>query len=221
MPLRRKEMAVAILSGALTKSQAVRIYAVSHKVVSRWVARFKQGGRARHGRLLVATQKQSPAKRYLFVRAHCRASPPAPDRQAHCHGNRGVTVSRVLRRPGLSRMKDIAPAEPVVRCEYKEPGGLKHIRTKPYTPKTTGKAERFIQTALREWAYARACPTSENRKAHLPEWTHVYNWQRPHGGINSKTPVSRLALNRDNLLRLHIYNPAALVRLTRNLSRLR
>lgn len=81
--------------------------------------------------------------------------------------------------------------------------GLKHIRTRPYTPKTNGKAERFIQTALREWAYARPYPSSEIRKTHLPNWTHMYNWHRPHGGIKSKTPISRLGLNRDNLLRFH------------------
>jgi transposase InsO family protein len=81
--------------------------------------------------------------------------------------------------------------------------GLKHVRTKPYTPKTNGKAERFIQTALREWAYAQAYPTSDRRGEELPIWLHRYNWHRPHGGIKSKTPISRLALTEDNLLRLH------------------
>jgi transposase InsO family protein len=80
---------------------------------------------------------------------------------------------------------------------------LKHITTKPYTPKTNGKAERFIQTALREWAYAQAYPTSNHRAAELPNWLHRYNWHRPHGGIKSQTPISRLALSEDNLLRLH------------------
>ena len=81
--------------------------------------------------------------------------------------------------------------------------GLKHIRTKPYTPKTNGKAERFIQTALREWAYARAYQTSDQRAAELPVWLHRYNWHRTHGGIKSQTPISRLGLTEDNLLRLH------------------
>ena len=81
--------------------------------------------------------------------------------------------------------------------------GLKHIRTKPYTPKTNGKAERFIQTSLREWAYAQAYPTSDHRAAELPVWLHRYNWHRPHGGIKSQTPISRLGLDQDNLLRLH------------------
>ena len=82
--------------------------------------------------------------------------------------------------------------------------GIKHIRTKPYTPKTNGKAERFIQTALREWAYARPYETSDHRTAELPNWLHRYNWHRPHGGIKSATPISRLGLDKDNLLRLHI-----------------
>lgn len=82
--------------------------------------------------------------------------------------------------------------------------GIKHIRTKPYTPKTNGKAERFIQTALREWAYALAYPTSDRRAEALPEWMHRYNWHRPHGGIKSQPPISRLGLTRHNLLRLHI-----------------
>ena len=81
--------------------------------------------------------------------------------------------------------------------------GLKHIRTKPYTPKTNGKAERFIQTSLREWAYARAYNSSDERTAELPRWLHSYNWHRPHGSIGSKPPISRLSLDRNNLLRLH------------------
>lgn len=81
--------------------------------------------------------------------------------------------------------------------------GLKHIRTRPYTPKTNGKAERFIQTALREWAYAQAYPSSDRRAQELPVWLHRYNWHRPHGSLKSKPPISILALDQDNLLRLH------------------
>lgn len=82
--------------------------------------------------------------------------------------------------------------------------GLKHIRTRPYTPRTNGKAERFIQTALREWAYALAYPSSRHRAAELPVWLHRYNWHRPHASLKAKTPISRLGLPRDNLMRLHI-----------------
>ena len=80
---------------------------------------------------------------------------------------------------------------------------IKHLRTKPYTPKTNGKAERFVQTSLREWAYARAYNTSEQRAAEFPVWLHRYNWHRPHGSIGSKPPISRLRLTMNNLLRLH------------------
>jgi transposase InsO family protein len=80
---------------------------------------------------------------------------------------------------------------------------IKHIRTRPYTPRTNGKAERFIQTALREWAYARAYDTSRQRAELLPAFLHRYNWHRPHSGIGAKPPITRLGLTEDNLLRLH------------------
>ncbi len=81
--------------------------------------------------------------------------------------------------------------------------GLRHIRTKPYTPKTNGKAERFIQSGLREWAYAQAYQNSRQRKSELPIWLHRYNWHRPHAGIDGRTPMSRLGLTEDNVLRFH------------------
>jgi transposase InsO family protein len=80
---------------------------------------------------------------------------------------------------------------------------LRQLFTKPYTPKTNGKAERFIQTVLREWAYAQAYQNSDQRSAELPNWLHRYNWHRPHGSLKANTPISRLALSEDNLLRLH------------------
>jgi transposase InsO family protein len=81
--------------------------------------------------------------------------------------------------------------------------GLRQIFTRPYTPKTNGKAERFIQTALREWAYAQAYQNSHQRTAELQIWLHRYNWHRPHGSLKANTPISRLGLAGNNLLRLH------------------
>jgi transposase InsO family protein len=108
----------------------------------------------------------------------------------------GVTVSRVMTDNGACyKSRDFRKA-----CAGL---GIRHIRTKPYTPKTNGKAERFIQTALCEWAYAKTYPTSDHRTAELPIWLHRYNWHRPHGGIKSQTPISRLGKDQDNLLRLH------------------
>lgn len=307
-PLRREEMALSVIEGRLSQAQAARTYGVSAKVVARWVERYKAEGGAgmadrssRPGRSPRATEA-AVAERIVALRRQRLTGRHI----AHEAGVSPATVSRVLRRAGLSRLKDLEPAEPVRRYEREHPGemihidikklgrfervghritgdrtgqsnsrgigwefvhvaiddasriafsqilpderkesavafltaaiayyaslgvtvtrvmtdngscykskaftracrdlGLKHIRTKPYTPRTNGKAERFIQTALREWAYAMAYPTSTHRAAELPTWLHRYNWHRPHGSLKSKTPISRLGLTEDNLLRLH------------------
>jgi transposase InsO family protein len=81
--------------------------------------------------------------------------------------------------------------------------GIRHIRTRPYTPRTNGKAERLIQTALKEWAYAHSYNHSSERAATLPLWLHRYNWHRPHQSLHMNPPIARLALSADNLVRLH------------------
>jgi transposase InsO family protein len=82
--------------------------------------------------------------------------------------------------------------------------GLKHRRTWPYTPRTRGKAERFIQPATREWAYARAYQNSEERASSLPLWTHQYKRHRPHASFNQQPLISRAGLDDNNLLAHHI-----------------
>jgi transposase InsO family protein len=109
----------------------------------------------------------------------------------------GITVLRVMTDNG-SCYRSRAFARACRRLK------LKHVRTKPYTPRTNGKAERFIQTALREWAYARAYLNSEQRARELPFFMHRYNWHRPHASIGRMPPITRLGLTKDNLLRLHI-----------------
>ncbi len=308
-PLRREEMARLVCSGQLSKAEASRQFGVTAKVVKRWSVRYEEEGPAgmvdrssRPHRFHNPTDPSIVAD-ILSLRRHRLCGQHIALRT----GVSPATVSRVLRRAGLSRLKDLAPAEPVVRYEHAHPGEmihldikrlgrfervghritgdrtgqsnsrgvgweyvhvcvddasrtaftdifpdekavsavaflkacityykslgvtvkrvmtdngscyrskafaklckhmrLKHVRTKPYTPKTNGKAERFIQTALREWAYARAYQTSEQRKRFLPTWTHMYNWHRPHGGLKAKPPISRILQNEDNLLRLHI-----------------
>jgi transposase InsO family protein len=111
-------------------------------------------------------------------------------------GRLGIKIDRVMTDNGSCyRSKDFAKA-----CRQL---GIKHIMTKPYTPQTNGKAERFIQSALREWAYATAFEHSDQRCAALPAWLHRYNWHRPHASLDKKTPISRLGLTRNNVLRLH------------------
>ena len=79
-------------------------------------------------------------------------------------------------------------------------GRLKHIRTRPYTPRTNGKAERFIQTSLREWAYARAYRSSDERTQAMTDWIDAYNTKRPHSALANQTPWLRLnnLLGNDN-----------------------
>lgn len=308
-PLRREEMAQAVVEGGLSKAHAARAYGVSAKIVARWVERFRAEGRtgmadrSSRPRLMPGMTVQAAVERIVALRRRRFTGRSI----AFEVGVSPATVSRVLRRAGLSRLKDLEPAEPVWRYEREHPGdmihidikklgrfervghritgdrtgqsnsrgvgwefvhvciddasriafsqilpderkesavaflaaalayyaslgvtvtrvmtdngscyrskafakacrklGLRHVRTKPYTPRTNGKAERFIQTALREWAYAVAYPNSEHRAAELPVWLHRYNWHRPHGSLKAKTPISRLGKTGDNLLRLHI-----------------
>lgn len=70
--------------------------------------------------------------------------------------------------------------------------GIRHIRTRPYTPRTNGKAERFIQTSLREWAYARPFASSAERRAAMAPWIDTYNTARPHSALANTTPWLRL-----------------------------
>jgi transposase InsO family protein len=97
----------------------------------------------------------------------------------------GVTVERVMTDNGsgyVSKIFAVAVAE--IRA--------RHIRTRPYTPRTNGKAERFIQTLMREWAYARPFTSSYRRRAALPSWLRRYNERRPHAGIGGAAPITRL-----------------------------
>lgn len=307
-PLGRERMVQMVLGG-LTPEATARAVGVSPRTVRKWVARFEADGavglqdRSSRPHALRNPTPTDIVERIIALRRERWTG----ERIAQTVGVSSATVSRVLRRAGLSRMKDLEPAEPDRRYEYAEPGGmihldikrlgrfervghritgdrtgqsssrgvgweyvhvciddasriaytdiftdekkesaiafleaavawyarlgvkiervmtdnggcykskafartckalgLKHVRTKPYTPRTNGKAERFIQTTLREWAYARAYNTSDHRAEHLPQWTHMYNWHRPHSAVRNKPPISRLKLGRDNLLRLHI-----------------
>jgi len=109
----------------------------------------------------------------------------------------GVTVRRVLTdngSPFVSRAWRTACAEL----------GITHKRTRAYRPQTNGKAERFVQSALREWAYGIAYDHSSERTAMLAKWQHHYNWHRPHSGIGGKPPMSRLKPpTGKNVLTLH------------------
>ena len=103
----------------------------------------------------------------------------------------GVTVKRVMTDNG-SAYRSHAFRQAI------HDAGLKHKRTRPYTPRTNGKAERFIQTSLREWAYLQAFTSSAERSAAMQPWLHHYNRHRPHSALGGQPPSTRLT--KDNLL---------------------
>ena len=108
----------------------------------------------------------------------------------------GITVRRVLTDNGSAfRSRDFASA-----CAELS---IQHKFTRAYRPQTNGKAERFIQSALREWAYGWTYQNSDQRTRALASWQHHYNWHRPHSGIGGAFPMSRLTKSRNNLLTVH------------------
>jgi transposase InsO family protein len=98
---------------------------------------------------------------------------------------RGVIVQRIMTDNGPN-YRSTLHARTITRL------GIKHLFTRPYRPRTNGKAERFIQTMLREWAYAVVYRTSEHRARALDPWLDFYNHQRPHGALGHQAPASRL-----------------------------
>jgi transposase InsO family protein len=107
----------------------------------------------------------------------------------------GIVVQRVLTDNGSGYRSRIVAAV----CRARQLG---QRFTRPYTPRTNGKAERFIQTLLREWAYAQPYPSSALRTAALKRWLDYYNWHRRHTALGGRPPISRL-VRTDDLLRAH------------------
>jgi transposase InsO family protein len=102
--------------------------------------------------------------------------------------DRGVTIQRILTDNGSCYVANTFAS----LCREL---GMKHSRTRPYRPRTNGKAERFIQTLLREWAYAFAFNSSKQRTQLLSKYLHFYNLHRAHAALSGKPPYSRLPLN--------------------------
>jgi transposase InsO family protein len=304
--LRRLEMVQDITQRGVSAAQAARQHGVSAVTARKWLGRYLADGAAglmdKSSRPARSPRSIEPGVALTIV--ELRRKMFLQTRIASYVGVSKATVSRVLRRAGLSRLSDLQPADPVQRYERDAPGELLHIDTKKlgrfdkvghritadrtqrarnigwdfvfvavddhsriaftqvypdetgrsaasflaaatayfallgvsvqrvltdngkafysavfaqacrdrgitqkftraYRPQTNGKAERFIQSALREWAYGRVYATSAQRNNALPIWTHFYNWHRQHHGIGLNVPTSRLSADRKNLLTLH------------------
>ena len=107
-------------------------------------------------------------------------------RSADWFARHGVEIKRVMTDNGSAYVSHLFRAGIAFL-------GARHLRTKPYTPRTNGKAKRFIQTSLKEWAYKQPYESSAERQDYLAPWTGYYNHRRPHAALNHKTPLSRLA----------------------------
>ncbi len=304
--LRRLEMVQDITERGVSAAQAGRQHGVSAATARKWLGRYLADGAAglmdKSSRPARSPRSIEPSVALTIVELRRKMFLQA--RIASYMGVSKATVSRVLRRAGLSRLSDLQPAELVQRYEHDAPGDLLHIDTKKlgrfdkvghrmtgdrtqrardigwdfvfvavddhsrtaftqvypdetalsaaaflrastayvhtlgvpiqrvltdngkafysaafaeacleqgitqkftraYRPQTNGKAERFIQSALREWAYGRVYENSAQRNDALPVWTHFYNWHRQHHGIDLNVPVSRLPAFRNNVLTLH------------------
>ena len=106
----------------------------------------------------------------------------------------GITVQQVMTDNGSAYVSIVH----ALACKALK---LKHIRTRPYRPRTNGKAERFIRTMLGGWAYGAIYTDSHERRAALPGWLDYYNRRRPHGSLSHQPPLQRLeALKRNNLI---------------------
>jgi transposase InsO family protein len=303
---RRIELVRMILDQRFTKAEAARQSGVSERTARNWRGRYLAEGESglvdRSSRPKHSPRTIEPKTAMAIVELRRRRLTHA--RIAVSVGVSQSTVGRVLRRAGLSQLRDLEPTEPVVRYEHEKPGDLVHIDTKKlgriermghritgnrrdtmtgagweylfvavddhsrialtdlcpdeckssaiqflentvayfrslgvrlravltdngsafrskafrdacarlglkqrftraYRPQTNGKAERFIQSALREWAYGIPYNHSSERQHMLDRWNHHYNWHRPHQGIAGMAPISRLARSRNNLLTLH------------------
>jgi transposase InsO family protein len=299
-----KEMTEQGLSATEAAAKPGVTPATARKWLGRYLAAGADGLADASSRPVRSPRAIEPGKALLIVELRRRSMLQA--RIAQSVGVSEATVSRVLRRAGLSRLSDLQPREPIQRYEHKEPGDLLHIdtkklgrierpshrvtgnrkdsvegagweylfvavddharlaftamhpderkesavqflrdavayynrlgvtikrlltdngsafRSKPfkaacqqlgiqhkftraYRPQTNGKAERFIQSALREWAYGWTYQNSAQRRDALHSWQHHYNWHRPHHGIGRVAPASRLPEPRHNLLTVHSY----------------
>ena len=174
-----------------------RIQGIGHRITGRF-SRFHQVKRVGWEFVHVCTDDATRLA-YVEILPNERRESAVPflDRAVRWFRERGIRVSRVMSDNG-SAYKSYAFARMCWRHR------LRHLRTRPYTPRTNGKAERFIQTLLREWAYAAPYSTSTHRARILPRWLRYSTERRPHGSLDDMPPAARIRSGPlNNVLRNH------------------
>jgi len=181
-----------VIAQAVTLNSAAAEFKVTAKTAAKWVRRYQQQGRP--GLQDRSSRPLRSPRRCPQILPDQKAPSAAAFLQAAVdyYARLGISISRVLTDNGpcyrSGRFRRL--------CQLR----IRQRFTRPYTPRTNGKAERFIQTALREWAYSRAYDNSQVRALELPRWLHQCNWHRPHASFNHAPPISRSGLDPNNLL---------------------
>src|ERR671935_112230 len=195
-PKSRRLLVDRVLVDGWTVVAAAEAAGVTERTVYRWLRRWREEGPAgmadRSSRPRRSPRQLSRAK--VDAIRSLRKLRMTGAQIAEVLGLALSTVSAWLKRPGLGKRSRLEPPEPPNRYERRHLAelGLRHLRIRPYRPRTNGKAERFIQTLLNEWAYERIYGSSTERRAALPLFLERYNFKRPHGSLGHQPPASRL-----------------------------
>jgi transposase InsO family protein len=167
------------------------------------LARFAEPGHAATGERTSSAEKKRRALGYEIVHAivddHSRLAyvELLPDATATSvtgfltralafYGKQGMRPRRLMSDNAWSYRKNRTLRELLAKRQ------IRHLTTRPYTPRTNGKLERFIQTLEREWAYGLTYASSEHRRCALPYWLDHYNRSRPHSSLKGQSPISRV-----------------------------
>lgn len=180
---------------------------VSDKTIRKWVARAAADAGALADRSSrPARPMPPPPRRWRWDQGPAAPAPLTTQAIAETVGVSRATMARIVARcgwarlhvlelPPTSRRYERAQAGELVHLDVKKLArivrrrlGVRHLFTRPYTPRTNGKVERFIQTALRAWAYVRLYRHSEDRARPLTHWRHRYNWHRGHTALDGQPP---------------------------------
>ena len=192
-PNSRRLLVARVLEQGWSVTAAAEAAGVTERTVWRWLGRWRAEGEAglldrssrprrSPGQLPAATVEAITSLRKLRMTAA---------QIAEVLGLALSTVSAWLKRIGLGKRSRLEPPEPANRKALAELE-LRHLRIRPYRPRTNGKAERFIQTLINEWAYERVYGSSAERATCLPLFLDRYNFRRPHGSLGHQPPASRL-----------------------------